>query len=104
MSPSATRRPDGPPVSASGARRTRVLVIVGVFAVAVVASALIGWRFARESTPVTGPILFISIDPLRADRLSFYGGHTATPNLDRWYAAISSRPAFKEQVAVVPLS
>ena len=28
----------------------------------------------------------------------------ATPNLDRWYAAISSRPAFKEQVATVPLS
>ena len=24
----------------------------------------------------------------------------ATPNLDRWYAAISSRPAFKEQIAV----
>ena len=28
----------------------------------------------------------------------------ATPNLDRWYAAIASRPAFKEQVASVPLS
>ncbi len=28
----------------------------------------------------------------------------ATPNLDRWYAAISSRPAFKEQIAVVPLA
>jgi glutathione S-transferase len=28
----------------------------------------------------------------------------ATPNLDRWYAAISSRPAFKEQIAVIPLS
>jgi glutathione S-transferase len=28
----------------------------------------------------------------------------ATPNLDRWYAAISSRSAFKEQVAAVPLS
>jgi glutathione S-transferase len=28
----------------------------------------------------------------------------ATPNLDRWYAAISSRAAFREQVAVVPLS
>ena len=28
----------------------------------------------------------------------------ATPDLDRWYAAISSRPAFKEQVATVPLS
>ena len=28
----------------------------------------------------------------------------STPNLDRWYAAISSRPAFKSQVASVPLS
>jgi glutathione S-transferase len=28
----------------------------------------------------------------------------AMPNLERWYAAISSRPAFKEQIAVVPLS
>jgi glutathione S-transferase len=28
----------------------------------------------------------------------------ATPNLDRWYAAISSRAAFKAQVAVVPLT
>jgi glutathione S-transferase len=28
----------------------------------------------------------------------------ATPNLDRWYAAISTRAAFREQVAVVPLS
>jgi glutathione S-transferase len=28
----------------------------------------------------------------------------ATPNLDRWYAVISSRPAFKAEVASVPLS
>jgi glutathione S-transferase len=28
----------------------------------------------------------------------------ATPHLDRWYAAISSRPPFKQQVASVPLS
>jgi glutathione S-transferase len=28
----------------------------------------------------------------------------STPHLDRWYAAISARAAFKEQVAVVPLS
>ena len=28
----------------------------------------------------------------------------STPNLDRWYAAISTRPAFKQQIAVVPLS
>jgi glutathione S-transferase len=28
----------------------------------------------------------------------------AMPSLDRWYAAISSRPAFQEQIATVPLS
>src|SRR5258708_2563351 len=28
----------------------------------------------------------------------------AMPQLDRWYAAISSRPAFKEQVGAVPLT
>ncbi|RDV04002.1 glutathione S-transferase family protein [Undibacter mobilis] len=28
----------------------------------------------------------------------------ATPNLDRWYAAISSRQAFKDHVGAVPLS
>jgi len=27
-----------------------------------------------------------------------------TPNLDRWYAAISGRAAFKEQITVVPLT
>ena len=27
-----------------------------------------------------------------------------TPSLDRWYGAISSRPAFSEQVASVPLT
>jgi glutathione S-transferase len=31
-------------------------------------------------------------------------GRPPTPNLDRWYAAISARPAFKEQVASVPLT
>jgi glutathione S-transferase len=28
----------------------------------------------------------------------------STPNLDRWYSTISSRPAFKSQVASVPLT
>ena len=84
MSDRATRRPDGPPVSAARKRRTRVRVIVGLFVVAVVTSALVGWQFARETTPVTGPIVLISIDPLRADRLGAYGrGSTLTPHLDR---------------------
>lgn len=88
MPSSANRRPAGPPGAASRPRRTRVLVIVGLFAVAVVASALIGWRFARESVPVAGPIVLISIDPLPAGGLSFYGGTTTpTPYLDRLAAA-----------------
>ena len=28
----------------------------------------------------------------------------ATPNLDRWYAAISKRKAFQEHVGSIPLS
>jgi tetratricopeptide (TPR) repeat protein len=84
MSDRANRRPDGPPVSASGRRHRRVRVIVGLFVVAVVAAALVGWQFARESTPVSGPILLVSIDPLRVDRLGVYGGHgPATPHLDQ---------------------
>jgi glutathione S-transferase len=31
-------------------------------------------------------------------------GRPATPNLDRWYAALSSRPAFQEHVGSIPLS
>ena len=87
MSDSANRRPAGPPGSATR-RQTRVLVIVGLVAVAVVASALVGWRFARESTPVSGPILLISIDPLPPGRLQAYGGTSgATPHLDRLAAS-----------------
>ena len=83
MTDSANRRPAGPPGSAAR-RQSRVLVIVGLAAVAVVASALVGWRFARESTPVTGPILLISIDPLPLGRLPAYGGTAGmTPHLDR---------------------
>ncbi len=84
MSVSATRRPTGPPGSASRRRQRRVLVILGLVAVAVIGAALLGWRFARESSPVTGPILLVSIDPLRADRLGVYGGGgPATPHLDQ---------------------
>lgn len=82
MPATANRRSDGPPGSASRSRR-RGLIIVGLVAVAVVVSALVGWRYARESAPVTGPIVLISIDPLRADHLGVYGGGAPTPHLDR---------------------
>jgi tetratricopeptide (TPR) repeat protein len=57
-----------------------------VFAVA--GSALAGWWYARESTPVRGPIVLISVDGLRPTRLPAYGradttaAPSATPSID----------------------
>jgi arylsulfatase A-like enzyme/Tfp pilus assembly protein PilF len=46
-------------------------------------AAVGGWRYARASAPVSGPIIIISIDTLRADHLRAYG-YTAvkTPAID----------------------
>ena len=50
---------------------------------AVAGAAFTGWRFARESPPHQGPIVLISVDGLRADRLAAYGGRAgATPAID----------------------
>ena len=55
---------------------------------AVAGAAFTGWRFARESPPHQGPIVLITVDGLRADRLPAYGGAAgATPNID----ALASR-------------
>jgi len=55
-------------------------------AVAVTALAFTVWksRSGARSAPANGPIVFISIDTLRADRLAAYGStRTKTPNIDR---------------------
>src|ERR1700682_5668182 len=42
-----------------------------------------GWRYARASAPVNGPIILISIDTLRADHLPVYGYRKVkTPTID----------------------
>ena len=42
-----------------------------------------GWRFAKASAPVNGPIVLISIDALRPDHLGAYGYAGArTPSID----------------------
>src|SRR2546421_5567564 len=49
---------------------------------AVAGAAFTGWRFARESPPHQGPIVLVTVDGLRADRLPAYGGGAgATPNI-----------------------
>jgi arylsulfatase A-like enzyme/Tfp pilus assembly protein PilF len=46
-------------------------------------AAVGGWRYARASAPVSGPIIVISIDTLRADHLPAYGyAKVRTPTID----------------------
>src|ERR1700682_6181176 len=46
-------------------------------------AAVGGWRYARASAPVNGPIILISIDTLRADHLPAYGyRNVKTPAID----------------------
>jgi arylsulfatase A-like enzyme/tetratricopeptide (TPR) repeat protein len=46
-------------------------------------AAIGGWRFARVSSPITGPIVIISIDTLRADHLPVFGyDKVRTPAID----------------------
>ena len=64
-------------------KRWHVTLIVTVFTLAVAGAAYTGWRFARESPPHQGPIVLISVDGLRADRLAVYGASAApTPAID----------------------
>jgi arylsulfatase A-like enzyme/Flp pilus assembly protein TadD len=61
-------------------RYTFILVLA---AVAVGLAAAGGWRYARASAPVSGPIIVISIDTLRADHLPAYGyKQVRTPAID----------------------
>ncbi len=65
------------------ARPVRDTAILALVATAAALAAFGGWRFARASAPITGPVVLISVDALRADRLAVYG-HTQgrTPAID----------------------
>lgn len=53
-----------------GARQRRnAAIIIGLFIIAVVAAALTGWRYARESPPHQGPIVVITIDSMPGDAI-----------------------------------
>ena len=58
------------------------LILVGVALSAALAAAG-GWRYARASAPLSGPIIVVSIDTLRADHLPAYGySKIQTPAID----------------------
>ena len=64
-------------------RPIRFTFIILSAAAGTVLAALGGWRYARASAPLSGPIIVISIDTLRADHLPTYGyKKVRTPALD----------------------
>jgi tetratricopeptide (TPR) repeat protein len=66
------------------ARALRYNFIVGLVALSAALAAAGGWKYARASAPVSGPIVLISIDGLRADHLPAYGYRgVQTPAIDR---------------------
>jgi arylsulfatase A-like enzyme/Tfp pilus assembly protein PilF len=64
-------------------RPVRFTVILFFAAAGTVLAAVGGWRYARASAPVSGPIILISVDTLRADHLPAYGyTKVKTPAID----------------------
>ena len=64
-------------------RPLRSTVILGIAALGTALAAVGGWRFAKASAPVPGPVILISIDTLRADHLPAYGYRAIkTPAID----------------------
>jgi choline-sulfatase len=61
----------------------RMRLLVGAIVTAIAGAAMAGWLIARTSPTPFGPVILISIDSLRPDRLGAYRSRRATtPNLD----------------------
>jgi tetratricopeptide (TPR) repeat protein len=61
-----------------------LLVLTSALAIGAIALAAWTWRRGAGTAAIDGPIVFLSIDTLRADRLPAYGStRTKTPNIDR---------------------
>ena len=64
-------------------RPVRFTLIIFLAALGTTLAAVGGWRYARASAPLNGPIVVISIDTLRADHLPAYGyKNVRTPAID----------------------
>jgi choline-sulfatase len=85
-------------------RPLRFTFILGLAALATIFAAVGGWRFARASAPLSGPIVVISIDSLRADRLPAYGyTGVRTPALDALAAdGVVFERAYSHSPATLP--
>src|SRR6266850_859504 len=83
----------------SVSRPLRFTFIVFFAALGTVLAAVGGWRYARASAPVSGPIILVSIDTLRADHLPAYGYKNGkTPALDALAAMLSGQLPFENGI------
>lgn len=81
-------------------RATRHIAILVTVTLCGCLAAVGGWRFAKASAPVNGPIVLISIDSLRADHLPAYGYESGkTPSID---ALAADGVLFEHAYAHVP--
>src|SRR6266540_3445037 len=80
----ARRKPPTPvPGHRQDGRRPARLVVVVVLLLASVVVLGVAWRFRLAASPISGPIVLISIDTLRADHLPIYGYRAVrTPAID----------------------
>ena len=72
-----------PHYAPTGPRRWQATLVVAVFVLAVIGAGLVGWWYAGVSTPISGPIVLISVDGLSPSQVSTgdrAGG--TTPSID----------------------
>ncbi len=82
--------------------RWRYRLVVGLIWLAVAAAAAAGWFYARSSGPAYGPVIVISIESLRADRLPVYRyTRVRTPSID---ALAADSVSFDRAYAHSPLT
>jgi arylsulfatase A-like enzyme/tetratricopeptide (TPR) repeat protein len=107
VAPRSKQRAD----SSRGTRRAAVRrplagwIVAGTLALVIIAAALLWWPRARPfvlEPQADRNVLLVTIDTLRADALSSYGGPARTPNLDG-LAAHGARFNFAHAHAVVTL-
>jgi len=83
-------------------RPLRFTFILALTTAATVLAAAGGWRYARASAPVSGPIVLIAIDTLRADHLPAYAYRAVeTPAID---ALAADGVVFERAYAHVPMT
>ncbi|MGE3177588.1 MAG: sulfatase-like hydrolase/transferase, partial [Vicinamibacterales bacterium] len=63
-------------------RSFRASLILLLVALGTGLAAVAGWRYARVSSPVQGPIVLVSVEALRADRVGVTGRRSITPAID----------------------